>query len=142
VFDVINQTANNFAVSTDDLQLALSKSAAAMATAGNTFEETVSLVEAGASVMQGASGTVGNGLRTIAINIANLATKQDTFVSANGKVNVALKDSQGNLRSTYAILNDLSQNWDKLTVAEQNSIAVSLAGKQNIIPSLARYKPI
>lgn len=142
IIDSVNAVANNYAVSTDDLQLALSKSAAAMATAGNTYEETIALVESATAIMQGNAGTVGNGLRTIAINIANLATKQDVFTSASGKVNVALKDEQGNLRSTYAILNDLSKNWDSLTVAEQNSIAVSLAGKQNIIPSLARYKPI
>jgi TP901 family phage tail tape measure protein len=106
-----------------------------MATAGNSYEETIALVEAGASVMQGNAGTVGNGLRTIAINIANLATKSDEFVAANGKVNVSLKNERGEIRSTYEILNDLAQNWNDLSTAEQNSIAVTLAGKHKIYPS-------
>ena len=142
IIDAVNSVANAYAVSTDDLQIALSKSAAAMATAGNTYEETIALVESATAIMQGNAGTVGNGLRTIAINIANLATKQDEFVNSNGKVRVALKDTEGNVRSTYAVLNDLAKYWNELNVAEQNEIAVSLAGKHKLIPRLARFKPI
>ena len=142
VIDSVNSVANAFAVSTDDLQTALSKSAAAMATAGNSFEETISLVEAGTAIMQGQAGTVGNGLRTIAINIANLATKSDEFVAANGKVQISLKDENGEIKSTYQVLNELSKSWDKLNRAEQNEIATTLAGKHKYIPRLARYKPI
>ena len=86
--------------------------------------------------MQGKAQTVGNGFRTIAINIANMAEKTDTWTAANGKVNVALKDSEGNIRSTYEIMKDLyegvegtSTAWDKLSEAEQNEIAVAAAGK-------------
>lgn len=141
IIDAVNSVANAYAVNTNDLQTALSKSAAAMATAGNTYEETIALVEAGTAVMQGQAGTVGNGLRTIAINIANLATKSDEFVAANGKVVISLKDEKGEIRSTYEVLNDLAQNWDDLSRAEQNSIATTLAGKHKF-PRLARYKPI
>lgn len=129
VINAVNSVANHFATSTDDLQTALSKSAAAMATAGNSFEETISLVEAGTAIMQGQAGTVGNGLRTIAINVANLATKSDEFVAANGKVKISLKDENGEIKSTYQVLNDLAQSWDKLNRAEQNEIATTLAGK-------------
>lgn len=140
ILDAVNKTANEHAVSTNDLQTALTKSAAAMATAGNTFEETIALVEAGTAVMQGQAGTVGNGLRTIAINIANLATSQDELVAANGKIQVALKGSNGELRSTYEILADVAKHWDELTTAEQNEIAVSLAGKTryNVLTSVLR----
>lgn len=141
IIDSVNAVANAYAVNTNDLQTALAKSAAAMATAGNTYEETIALVEAGTAVMQGQAGTVGNGLRTIAINIANLATKSDEFIAANGKVSISLKDEQGEIRSTYEVLNDLSKNWDDLSRSEQNSIATTLAGKHKI-PRLAHYKPI
>lgn len=86
--------------------------------------------------MQGKAQTVGNGMRTIAINIANMAEETDTWTAANGKVNVALKDSEGNIRSTYEIMKDLhtgiegtSLAWNDLTEAEQNEIAVAAAGK-------------
>lgn len=129
IIDAVNSVANAYAVNTNDLQIALSKSAAAMATAGNSYEETIALVEAGTAVMQNNAGTVGNGLRTIAINIANLATKSDEFVAANGKVVISLKDENGEIKNTYEVLDDLSKHWDDLSRAEQNEIAVALAGK-------------
>lgn len=129
ILDGVNEVANHFATSTDDLQTALTKSASALATAGNSYEQTIALVTSGVEVMQGQAGTVGNGLRTIAINVANLATKQNELVVANGKFSISLKDTNGEIRSTYDILSDLAQNWDKLNKAEQNAIAVQLAGK-------------
>lgn len=129
IIDAVNSVANNFAVNTNDLQTALSKSAAAMATAGNSYEETISLVEAGTAVMQNNAGTVGNGLRTIAINVANLATKSDEFVAANGKVVISLKNENGEIKNTYQVLEELSEHWNDLSRAEQNSIATTLAGK-------------
>ena len=138
VIDSINEVANRHAVSTNDLQIALSKAAASMATAGNTYEETIALVEGATAIMQNQAGTVGNGLRTLAINIASLATESDEFVAANGKVSVSLKDEQGQLRSTYDILNDLSKVWGNLNSSEQMAIAKDLGGKTrfNVITSL------
>lgn len=133
IIDSVNSVANNFAVNTNDLQTALSKSAAAMATAGNSYEETIALVEAGTAVMQNNAGTVGNGLRTIAINVANLATKSDEFVAANGKVKISLKDENGEIKNTYQVLEELSRSWDNLSRAEQNSIAVTMAGKHKFV---------
>lgn len=86
--------------------------------------------------MPGKAQTVGNSFRTIGINIAKMANSSDEWVAANGRVNVALKDSQGNLRSTYDIMKDLytgvdgqSVAWKDLSEAEQNAIAVQAAGK-------------
>jgi TP901 family phage tail tape measure protein len=132
ILDAINNVANNTASGTNDLQLALSKTASAMATAGNTYEQTLALVESGVAVMPNNASTVGNGLRTIAINIATLAKSNDELVVANGKVKVSLKDERGELRSTYDILDDLSQGWDKLSRSERVSLAQSLAGKHKI----------
>jgi TP901 family phage tail tape measure protein len=139
IVDSTNAVANNFAVSTDDIQEALIKSGSALATAGNNFDQTVSLVTAGTEVMQGQASMVGNGLRTIAVNIANLANKSNEFVGANGKVRVALKDTNGDVRSTFDILKDLSAEWDNLSTAEKNSIAVTIAGKHKI-PSSCSHK--
>ena len=140
ILDGVNEVANHFATSTDDLQTALTKSASALATAGNSYEQTIALVTSGVEVMQGQAGTVGNGLRTIAINVANLATKQNELIVANGKFSISLKDTNGEIRSTYDILSDLAQNWDKLNKAEQNAIAVQLSGKTryNVLTSVLR----
>lgn len=41
IIDVTNHTANNFAVGTNDLQNALTKTGSALSVAGNTFEQTI-----------------------------------------------------------------------------------------------------
>lgn len=140
IIDAVNKVANEHAVNTNDLQIALSKASASMATANNTYEETIALVEGATAIMQGQAGTVGNGLRTLAINIASLAATSDEFVAANGKVNISLKDEQGQLRSTYQILEDLSKVWEDLVPAEQMAIAKALGGKTrfNVVTSLMR----
>lgn len=118
------------------MQSALTKTGAALSTTGNTFSETLGLVTAGSEILVGQSGKVGRGLRSISINMANAAKEADRFEGANGKVNVALKDEQGNLRSTFDIMRDLAEGteegsvaWDKLNNAEKTAIGSVLAGK-------------
>jgi hypothetical protein len=79
--------------------------------------------------MVGQPAKVGRGLRSIAINIANLAKENDRFQAANGKVDIALQKSNGEMRSTYDIMNDLGKVWGNLNETEQTSIATALAGK-------------
>ena len=136
ILDAVNETANNFAVGTNDLQGALTVAGSSMSTVGNTFEETIGLITAATELMPGKAQTVGNSFRTIGINIANMANSTDSWVAANGRINVALKDSQGNLRSTYDIMQDLNNGiegqsvaWKDLTEAEQNEIALAAGGK-------------
>lgn len=86
--------------------------------------------------MVGQPAKVGRGLRTIALNIAAMAEKTDTWTAASGKVKVALKDQNGEMRSTYDIMKDLytgvegqSEAWNSLSKAEKTTIGESAAGK-------------
>ena len=79
--------------------------------------------------MVGQPAKVGRGLRSIAINISKLAQENEYFEAANGKVKVALQNSNGEMRSTYDIMNDLGKVWDNLNETEQTAIATTLAGK-------------
>ena len=100
-----------------------------MSVAGNSFEQTIGMVTAGTEIMVGQPAKVGRGLRSIAINISKLAQENEYFEAANGKVKVALQDSNGEMRSTYDIMNDLGKVWGNLNETEQTSIATTLAGK-------------
>ena len=44
------------------------------------------------------------------------------------KYDVAVKDSNGELRSTYEILSDLSPKWEQMSKAEQVALGNTLAG--------------
>ena len=42
---------------------------------------------------------------------------------------IKLFDDAGELKSTYQILSEVAKGWDRMSTAEQSSLAVSLAGK-------------
>lgn len=121
---------------TGDLQGALTVAGSSLKSVGNDFNQTIGLVTAATELMPGKAQTVGNAFRTIGINISAMAQKNDEWVAANGKVNVALKDSQGELRSTFDIMKDLytgvdgqSEAWSNLSEAEKSAIGVAAGGK-------------
>lgn len=129
IIDATNETANNFAVGTNDLQNALTKAGSAMSVAGNSFEETIGMVTAGTEIMVGQPAKVGRGLRTIAINISKLAQEQETLSVANGKYTISLQDQDGQMKSTYDIMSQLGDIWGDLNETEQTALATQLAGK-------------
>ena len=114
---------------TNDLQMALTKTSAAMKGYGNSYAETIGLITAGTEVMPNQASKVARGWRSIGANILKLAQDTDTLEAANGKVKVALKDSNGELRSTFAILQDLYPQWQILNNEERSSLALMLSGK-------------
>ena len=60
--NAINNVSNNMAVSSSDISTALSKTSSAMATLGNSFEETVAMVTSGTQIMHGQASKVARGL--------------------------------------------------------------------------------
>lgn len=63
ILDSMNNIANHMAVGTNDLQLALEKSGSALGTLGNSFQESIALVESGTAIMQNQGSKVGRGLK-------------------------------------------------------------------------------
>ena len=131
--NAINNVSNNMAVSSSDISTALSKTSSAMGALGNTYEQTIALVTSGAEIMQGQASKVARGLRTIGNNIANVAQGADTLeISVQGVTKqIDLLDSTtGDMRSTFDIMQDIfTSGWNDMTNAEQQALAISLAGK-------------
>jgi TP901 family phage tail tape measure protein len=136
VIDAVNEVANNFGVGTNDLQMALTKTGAALKGYGNSYSQTIGLITAGTEMLPNQASKVARGWRTIGANVLKLAQSEETLSAANGKVNISLRDSQGNMKSTFAILKDLykgvegqSVAWKDLSQEEQSAISLMLAGK-------------
>ena len=136
VIDSVNEVANNFGVGTNDLQMALTKTGAALKGYGNSYSETIGLITAGTEMLPNQASKVARGWRTIGANILKLAQSEETLEAANGKVNISMRDSEGNMRSTYDILKDLHEGidgqsvaWKDLSQEEQSAISLMLAGK-------------
>lgn len=169
IVDKLNLIGNNFAISTDGLATALQNSASALKTANNDIDESIALATAANAVVQDPD-KVGAGLRTIALRITGteaakeelqeLGEDVDDFVVTTtsklnqqvmdltktvGKDGISLLDDNGNYRSTYEILQDIADVWEKIAEEDlktgqnrQNALLEMLAGKNrsNILASI------
>src|SRR5574344_392778 len=85
--------------------------------------------------MTGQAGKVGRGLRSIGANIAKLATDAGELeYTVNGVTkSISLFDeTTGDMKNTYQVLSEISQDWDKMSKAEQSTLAIAQAGKTQI----------
>lgn len=120
-----------------------------LASAGNTFEESVALLTAANTTVQNVS-KASTGLRTIAARIRkNYGDLEDLgeeideekwkqmFDMLAGK-GMRLTNANGEFRSTYDILKDIASVWKELSSMEQNLITEVISGtrQQNVFASV------
>lgn len=170
IIDVLNNIGNNYSISTDGLATALKDSASALVTANNDLNEAVSLTTAGNAITQDPS-KVGAGLRTISLRlvgteeakqelsdlgeetdgmITTVSKLRDTIMdatkaaSSDGK-GFDILDSNGNYKSTYEIMQGLSDLYDNIVKKDKelgtnnlNLLLETIAGKNrsNIAASI------
>lgn len=143
IIDAVNQTSNKFAVSSADIATNLNKMSSVMAVNNVTFEEQIGLLVGVTELTRNASSAT-RGLTMIASRLTQVLDES----SSTGKkltaiyegLGIKLKDENGQLRSTTAILKDLSEKWDSLSDNEQKYISLTSAGarQQNVFTSLMK----
>lgn len=135
ILDRVNEVSNKFAVSSTDIAKGLTSNSASLASFGNTMSETIGLITAGTEIMTGKATQVANGLKSVGSNIvktANQAGELQIKIQGSSKSIKLLDENTGDLRSTYAVLKDISEDWNKMSKAEQSNLALKLAGKTQI----------
>lgn len=136
IVDVINEAGNKFALNSEDLAEGLRIGAASLKIAGNDLYESSALITAGTEVLQD-SKQVANGLRTISMRLRGLSEDEEEL---NPKLEemiktmtgVDLTDTNGQFRSTYDILLDISKAWDTLDTKQQALLLENIAGKTQV----------
>lgn len=158
IVDKLNLTGNNYSISTDELAQSLQKSASALKTAKNDFDEAIALTVAGNSVVQDPD-SVAAGIRTIALRMTgtdtakkeledmgeeadNVLTKSklndtlEMLTNIDSRGGISLLDDNGNYRSTAQVLMDLAERWQDIGEQDvkdgqnrQNALLEALAGK-------------
>jgi hypothetical protein len=130
---------NHFPISVSQIAEGMTNASSTLAAAGNTFEQSVALLTAANTTMQNAA-KASTGLRTIAARIRNTKTdleelgedmtdaKYEEVVQKLTDFGVALKDVNGNYRSTYDIMADIAKKWDSLSSMQQSALATELSG--------------
>lgn len=132
VIDAVNEVANNFAVSSGQIATNLGNMSAVMSQTGASFEESLGMLTAITEVTRNAS-KASRGLVSIGSRIVQIVDDSSSTGKALKEIyeglDIALYDSEEQLRSSYDILYDLSQIWDRLDTNTQNYIASQQAGK-------------
>lgn len=147
IVDKFNEVGNNYAISSEGVGEALLRSAAAMAAANNTLDETIALATAANTIVQNPE-SVGTTLKTVSMYLRAAKTEaeeagestdgmassvselRDEILALTGnKVDIQLDDDT--FKSTYQILKELSEIWDELTDVSQANILEMVGGKRN-----------
>lgn len=140
IIDSVNEVANQFSVSSGDLSKALGNVASTAGAMGNSMEETLGMVTAITEQTRNAS-KASRSLNTIFSRLSQVAdANSDTgkkLTDIYNGLGIALYDSEGQMRSSYDILTDLSKQWDNLSKNEQNYIALTSAGSNQLNAFLA-----
>ena len=137
VSDKFAAVAASSATDYDELAIALSKVASQANLAGMSIDYTTALLTKGLETTREAPETMGTALKTIIARMRELGDYGETLedgtdinnVESQLKyVGIALRDQQGELRSTEDVLDELGKKWDGLNKNQQAAIAKALAG--------------
>lgn len=121
----------------DELAIALSKVASQANLAGMSIDYTTALLTKGLETTREAPETMGTALKTIIARMRELGDYGETLEgdtdinnveSQLAYVDIALRNANGELRSTEEVLDELGKKWDTLDKNQQAAIAKALAG--------------
>lgn len=148
IVDAVNAVSNNFAVSSGDLATNLGNMSAALAVGNNTFEQSLAMLTGITEVTRNAS----KGSRALVSVQSRLNQVVDESSSTGQKLtnwyndhNIAIYDQEGELRSLYEILGDVSKQWDGLSKNEQSYFLNIQAGanqSQNLASLLSNWDSV
>ena len=140
IVDAVNAVSNNFAVSSGDLATTLGNMSAALAVGNNTFEQSLAMLTGITEVTRNAS----KGSRALVSVQSRLNQVVDESSSTGQKLtnwyndhNIAIYDQEGELRSLYEILGDVSKQWDGLSKKNEQSYFLNIQAGANQSQNLA-----
>lgn len=151
IVDKFNEVGNNFAISSSGIGEALQRSASALATAGNTIEQSIGLIVAANDVVQNPEA-VGTAMKTLTMYLraakteaeaagietdgmaTSVAKLREELLSLTGGA-LDIQIDENNFKSSFEILRELSEIWDEIGKKSgdvtQANILNLLGGKRN-----------
>lgn len=145
VVDMMVKVGQEYAVSAAELGEALQHGGSALEAGGNTLEQSIALIAAGNAAVQNAS-TVGNALKTTSMRIRSstaeleeMGEEIDDIVKSASAYRAEIKALSGvdimaddsTYKSTYEILKEIANVWERMSDIEQATLLEDLAGKRN-----------
>lgn len=132
IINAMNEVANKHAIEMDDLGAAYQKASSTVGATGTSFSQLTGIITAAQEGTRAGGDMIGTAFKTIGSRLAKMGTgltKQDKARAAFFKgLNVDLTDSNGNLKSTWEIMDQLGNKWDSLSKKDKNTAAQYAAG--------------
>lgn len=146
VMSKINQIGNTAATSNQEIVEMLSRSSSAMAEANNSLEQTIALETAAVEITRDPA-SVGTAFKTIAMRIRGYDEETESYsndvevlsgkvadltktASTPGGLSLFTDETKTEYKSTYQLLDEISQIYDQLTDKQQAGLLEVLAGKR------------
>jgi TP901 family phage tail tape measure protein len=144
IVDRLNEVSNRFSVTSGDLAAALQRSSAALKVANNTLDESLALITTAQTVVQNAE-SVGTTLKTVSMRIRGakveleeMGESTEGMAESVSQLQVKLKaltgvdvmKSSNEFKSTYQVLDELSQVWNTLDDISKAATLELIAGKR------------
>lgn len=137
IVDVFNEVDNNFAISTLQIAEAMEKSASTAKTFGVSMEENVANITAIGSVTMESGQVIGNALKTIYSRITTLGASEAILKSVGVSIKEIGTDGVATVKPVQKIMTELAGKWNYLSSAQQQNIAVQIAGRNQLSRFLA-----
>lgn len=135
IINSMNQVSNKNAIEMEDLGQAYSKASSVVASTGTTFSQLTGMITGAQEATRAGGDVVGRSIKAISLNFSKMSSgvtatdkKRSDFFHGLG---VDLKTSDGKMKSTYQIMNDLSKVWGKLSKQQKSDAALYAAGKEH-----------
>ena len=137
VSDKFAAVAASSATDYDELAIALSKVASQANLAGMSIDYTTALLTKGLETTREAPETMGTALKTIIARMREMSDYGETLEDGTdinnvetqlAYVGITLRNTEGELRSTEDVLDELGRKWETLDKNQQAAVAKALAG--------------
>lgn len=132
IINAMNEVSNKHAIEMNDLGAAYQKASSTVGATGTSFSQLTGIITAAQEGTRAGGDMIGTAFKTIGSRLAKMGTgltKQDKARAAFFKgLNVDLTDANGNLKSTWEIMDQLGNKWDSLSKKDKNTAAQYAAG--------------
>lgn len=135
IINSMNEVSNENAIEMNDLGSAYSKASTQIASTNTSFSELTGMITGAQEATRAGGDVIGRSIKAISLNFANMgndltkanAARHDWF----SNIGVELTDSNGKLKSTYDIMDQLAGKWNDLSENDKNTAAYYAAGKEH-----------
>lgn len=143
VTDVYSTLAASSASSTEELAIAMSKTASSAASVGASFENTTTMMAVMISATRESATNIGSAMKSIISRYGEMSSDPSKLVDAEGdaisfnkvddalrSVGISMRDVNGQFRDFDDLIEELGSKWQSLDTLSQRYIATEFAGNR------------